>query len=85
MHLHVCDAGPGLPPDVLGGLGRDGALPSRLGTAGERGQGYGLQLTREHLQRMGGQLKLENRPEGGLDAVVILPLALAAGSPDSDA
>jgi hypothetical protein len=45
----------------------------------------GLQLTREHLQRMGGQLKLENRPEGGLDAVVILPVALVATSPDADA
>jgi signal transduction histidine kinase len=72
VRIVVRDSGPGLPAEVLGRLEQDEALPSKLGTAGERGQGYGLQLVREHLQRMGGCLELSNRREGGTEAVVRL-------------
>jgi nitrate/nitrite-specific signal transduction histidine kinase len=61
-----------VPAELLQRLEQDEALPSRLGTAGERGQGYGLQLVREHLQRMGGKLELKRRNEGGTEAVVLL-------------
>ena len=53
-------------------LGQEGAVPSRQGTAGEQGQGYGLQLAREHLKRMEGRLQLDNRAEGGLQAIIWL-------------
>jgi len=72
VRIVLRDSGPGLPADVLRRLEQDEALPSKLGTAGERGQGYGLQLVREHLQRMGGCLELSNRREGGTEAVVRL-------------
>ena len=73
VRIVLSDAGPGLPQDVLQSLGQEGAVPSRVGTAGEHGQGYGLQLAREHLQRMEGRLELDNRTHGGTQASVWLP------------
>jgi signal transduction histidine kinase len=75
VRIVLRDSGPGLPRELLQRLEHDDVLPSRLGTAGERGQGYGLQLVREHLQRMGGRLELRSRSEGGTDAVVRLQSA----------
>lgn len=75
VRIVLRDSGPGLPPELLARLEQDEALPSRLGTAGESGQGYGLQLAREHVERMGGRLELKRRSEGGTEAVVRLPEA----------
>jgi signal transduction histidine kinase len=75
VRLVIRDSGTGVPADVVRRLGDDGALPSRAGTAGEAGQGYGLQLAREHLERAGGRLELSAREGGGTDAVVWLPAA----------
>jgi len=69
VRIVLGDSGPGLPAEVLGHLNQEGALPSQLGTAGERGQGYGLQLAQEHLERMGGRLELSARAGGGTDAI----------------
>jgi K+-sensing histidine kinase KdpD len=72
VRIVLRDSGPGLPAELLLRLEQDDALPSKLGSAGEQGQGYGLQLVREHLQRMGGRLELKSRNEGGTEAVVRL-------------
>lgn len=73
--LILSDHGPGIPREVLRRLGTDGAVPSKAGTSGEQGQGYGLQLAQEHARRMGGHLELRERPSGGTEAVVWLPSA----------
>jgi signal transduction histidine kinase len=73
VRIVVGDHGPGFPAEVMHHLGEDGALPSRLGTAGEQGQGFGLQLAVEHLHRMDGRLELRNRDGGGGLATVWLP------------
>lgn len=73
VRVVVADAGPGFPSAVLRHLGDDGALPSRPGTGGEQGQGFGLHLAFDHLQRMGGRLELRNRESGGAEATVWLP------------
>jgi signal transduction histidine kinase len=75
VRLVIRDSGTGVPEQVVRRLGEDGALPSRAGTDGEEGQGYGLQLAREHLERAGGRLELSARVGGGTDAVVWLPAA----------
>lgn len=75
VRIVLRDSGPGVPLELLQRLEQDEALPSKLGTAGEGGQGYGLQLVREHLQRMGGKLELKRRNEGGTEAVVHLRAA----------
>jgi signal transduction histidine kinase len=65
VRVDLRDRGPGLGelPRRLPGDGAE--LPSRPGTAGESGQGLGLTLAREHLQRMGGNLELLDREGGG--------------------
>ncbi|HEU5077310.1 MAG TPA: ATP-binding protein, partial [Polyangiaceae bacterium] len=75
VRLAVIDSGPGVPADVAACLANEGAVPSRPGTDGERGQGYGLQLVIEHLDRIGGQLELGVAANGGTEAVVWLPRA----------
>jgi signal transduction histidine kinase len=72
VRIVLRDSGPGLPDHVLHRLGREGAVPSTVGTAGELGQGFGLQLAEEHLQRMGGRLELSTPSGGGTEAVVWL-------------
>jgi signal transduction histidine kinase len=66
--LSVLDRGPGLEPGLLAALEQGRDLPSRSGSAGEEGQGLGLLLAREHLQRMGGRLELLPRQDGGVEA-----------------
>lgn len=73
VRIVVGDRGPGFPAEVVRHLGEDGALPSRPGTAGEQGQGFGLQLAVEHLHRMDGRLELHNGDGGGAVATVWLP------------
>lgn len=80
VRITVSDRGPGIPREVLDGLLLDGAVPSRQGTAGEQGQGYGLQLVSEHLRRMGGRLELRAAAPIGTDAIVWLPSAASAHS-----
>jgi signal transduction histidine kinase len=73
--LVVRDSGPGIGAVVLEGLSAGQAVPSTPGSAGERGQGLGLGLVRDHLRRLGGTLTLLPRPEGGTEATVLLPSA----------
>jgi signal transduction histidine kinase len=75
VRIEIRDHGSGFPPEVTRHLGEDGALPSRQGTAGEQGQGFGLQLAVEHLQRMSGRLELHNGDHGGGIATVWLPVS----------
>jgi len=73
VRMALIDAGPGVPAEVLERLGSEGSVPSRAGTEGEQGQGYGLQLVSEHLQRIGGQLEIAPAPKGGTEAAIWLP------------
>lgn len=73
--LLVEDRGPGLPADVAAAVARGRTAPSRPGSAGEAGSGYGLMLVRDYVAAMGGQLELAPRPGGGLRASVVLPAA----------
>jgi signal transduction histidine kinase len=76
------DRGPGLPPEVRAALEQGGPTPSRPGSGGEPGTGYGLMLARDYLAAMGGSLELAPRVGGGLTARVRLPAAEAStGSP----
>lgn len=72
VRVTVSDSGPGIQEQVLSQLGGEGAVSSQRGTAGETGQGFGLQLAQEHLQRMGGRLELTQRNGGGTAASVWL-------------
>jgi signal transduction histidine kinase len=73
--IRIEDRGPGLPDDVRAALAQGRRAPSRGGTAGESGTGYGLLLAREYLEAMGGTIEFSTRDGGGLAARLELPLA----------
>ncbi|MCT2558014.1 ATP-binding protein [Tsuneonella sp. YG55] len=72
--LRVTDDGPGIAPDRLSTI----TDPFVRGEASRNretgGAGLGLTLARAIAEAHGGQLVLENRPEGGLRAELRLPL-----------
>jgi signal transduction histidine kinase len=73
VRIVVADQGPGIPADRLA----DVFDPfTRLETSRNRetgGIGLGLALARAIVDDAGGRITLENRPEGGLDAIIELP------------
>ena len=73
IRIIVADRGPGIPADRLG----DVFDPfTRLETSRNRetgGIGLGLALARAIVADAGGEIRLENRAGGGLDAIIDLP------------
>lgn len=68
--LQVRDHGPGAPVDLLGKL----AIPFvRAGGQDANGYGLGLTITQRCAEQLDGTLELENHPEGGFVASVLLP------------
>lgn len=73
LHIVVTDDGPGIP---AGDLERVVEPYIRLETSRSRatgGVGLGLAVARDAARLHGGELVLENHPEGGLKATLILP------------
>ncbi len=68
--LRVEDNGPGIPPEVLPKL----FDPFYTTKGPEKGTGLGLTISRELMERCGGTLRAENRPEGGARMLLELPL-----------
>jgi two-component system sensor histidine kinase KdpD len=80
VHLRVTDHGPGVPDDAQERI----FTPfQRLGdTQAEAGVGLGLALARGLTEAMGGTLRPEPTPGGGLTMVVSLPSAGPAKHPE---
>jgi len=68
LQISVRDTGPGLEPGLRDELG------FKIHSTKERGLGIGLLLSRAALHRLGGQLEIENRDSGGVEARIRLPL-----------
>ena len=68
LTLAVTDQGAGLDPAVRDDVG------IKAVTTKEQGLGIGLLLSRAALQRFGGRLDLKDRPAGGVEAHIELPL-----------
>ena len=68
LTLAVTDQGAGLDPAVRDDIGLKAV------TTKEHGLGIGLLLSRAALQRFGGRLDLKDRPTGGVEAHIELPL-----------
>jgi len=80
VELRVVDHGPGVPA-----LDREQLFEPfrRLGDRqGPAGVGLGLAVARGFVDAMGGQLRLDDTPGGGLTAVVTLPSAPAPADAD---
>lgn len=73
VEIVVCDNGPGIPPDRIAEVFEaftriEGSRNKETG-----GIGLGLALARAIVREARGDIRLENRPEGGLAATITLP------------
>ena len=74
LDIAVTDEGTGLDPNLR-------EIGLRVVSTKDRGLGIGILLSRAALERFGGRLELENRPAGGVEAQIHLPLdELIAGA-----
>jgi signal transduction histidine kinase len=71
--VHICDHGPGIPPDKLDAVFEPFYRLEDSRNRHTGGAGLGLYIARELTQRQGGELTLTNRPSGGLLAELRLP------------
>lgn len=68
--LAVSDRGPGFAPEVLERLGKP-----YVSTKAGPGRGLGLFLVMNVARKLGGTVKAANRPDGGAEVTLSLPLA----------
>jgi two-component system nitrogen regulation sensor histidine kinase GlnL len=65
----VLDNGPGIPESMLP------RLFTPFATSKAQGTGLGLAISRRIVEAHGGRIEVRNRPGGGAEAAVYLPLA----------
>jgi signal transduction histidine kinase len=69
VYLHVTDSGPGIPEELLQSLFAKGDMKK----VAAKGGGLGLQIVKEMVQQLGGDIRAINLPEGGARFEVRLP------------
>lgn len=82
LAISVLDRGPGIPEDQLQAVFKPF---HRLETSRNRdtgGTGLGLAIAQQLATAMGGTLTLQNRPDGGLEARLVLPATVSTTSVD---
>lgn len=79
VEVRVLDSGPGIAAENVERIWEPDF------TTKSRGTGLGLTLVRQTVQAHGGKVAAGNRPEGGAEFRVILPVAAAPASVGSDA
>jgi signal transduction histidine kinase len=75
LEILVEDRGPGIPPDRLAAVMQPFVRVDDSRRLATGGTGLGLYIAGELAGRLGGSLQLHNRPGGGLQARLVLPLA----------
>lgn len=73
VRLLVEDDGPGIPPEALEAVFQPFRRLEDSRNRETGGSGLGLAIARNILRAHGGDVTLENRPGGGLSAIVTLP------------
>lgn len=71
VRLTVDDTGTGIHPSLLEKIFEPDVTTKSSG--GQFGLGLGLAISREIMERYGGSIRAENRPEGGARFVMVLP------------
>lgn len=72
--IDIADRGPGLSPEQVAQIGRR-FWRGDQGRQRQDGAGLGISIVRAILERFGGTLNLKPRPDGGLVAELVIPLA----------
>jgi signal transduction histidine kinase len=70
----IRDRGPGIPPNALDDVFRPYYRVDKSRNRSTGGVGLGLTVAQTIVQGHGGEITLKNRPEGGLEARVVLPV-----------
>ncbi len=78
--IEVRDTGPGIPAAELAHL-FEAAAPTRRTRRGGAGNGLGLAISREVVERHGGRIEVANLPAGGARFRVLIPLRERATPP----
>lgn len=73
VSISILDDGPGIPEEALGRVMQPFERGEESRNRATGGAGLGLAIADAIVQGHGGQLALENRPEGGLKATLHLP------------
>jgi two-component system sensor histidine kinase CpxA len=73
VQLSVRDRGPGVPVEALARLGEPFYRPEFARSRDTGGTGLGLAIVRRCVAACGGQVRFGNRPDGGFEAVLLLP------------
>jgi len=73
VSVSVRDTGVGIPPEKKDEIFVVGNAGGTTGTAGEKGSGMGLPLSRELAERQGGRVEISSEVGGGTTVVVTLP------------
>lgn len=74
LEIHLRDHGPGLAPDARARLFAPFARSAEAAAGNAPGVGLGLALCRRLARAQGGELRLEEPEDGGVDAILELPL-----------
>lgn len=72
--VSVRDGGPGIPDDQLEAVFEPFQRIESSRSRETGGTGLGLTIARNVAERLGGSLKLRNHPDGGLEAILRLPV-----------
>lgn len=75
LEVEVQDSGMGMEPETLASLFSLDKKQSRPGTAGEKGNGLGLVLCKDFVERNGGSLGIQSQEGKGSTVLFTLPLA----------
>lgn len=73
LRIRVRDDGPGIPADQLQRVFEPFYRVEASRNRATGGAGLGLSIARDSAHAHGGDLQLRNRPEGGLEAALVLP------------
>ena len=80
LRLVVEDDGPGIPGSELSRVGTPYYRPDITRSRETGGVGLGLSIVKDIARLHGGELRLANRPTGGLSATLVLPRAGSTAS-----
>lgn len=73
LEIRILDEGPGIPEEELERVFAPYYRVERSRNRETGGTGLGLTISRSIAQAHGGELRLANRPEGGLEAILAFP------------